>query len=143
MRPSDATVHPNLEAVELPHGGTAWVRRRLSVEQNRLRVAAMLGLTRVLPADQLAALTPESDPLALVNALGDPAAALDAVTQYRINVVSACAWGWDGVTNPDGDAIEFPAGVKDMDADDLASLFEAQEAALAGERADPNASRAP
>lgn len=143
MIPSDLTAHPNLVAVALPGGGRAWVRRRLSVEQTMIRQAAKASLANVVPIDQLRGLASDGVELvaALVAAGHDPGEAIRAIGEMRIATVAACAWGWDGVSDPDGEPLTFPSDVRRMAAEDLDALYEAQEAAV--ERADPNAGRGP
>lgn len=134
--PSDLTVHPNLLEVALPTGGRAWVRRRLTHEQTYLRNAALVRFTASLPPGSTAI---DADLASMAFGGVDTSETIIEMGRMKTSIVSACAWGWEGVRSPDGDDLSFPADIGRMDEADLDALYEAQEAVIVS--ADPNAGR--
>jgi hypothetical protein len=124
----------SLTEVEVPSGGRAWVRTRLSHERDTAHRAVIAGLYRAIEKVEKLAEGELTDLPDLTRQIGEA----------QVEIIRLCVHHWDGVRDPDdASLLSFPEDVGRADAADIEALFRAVEEALASGRADPNASREP
>ena len=132
----------------MPGGGRALVRLRLTHEQDIAREAAILDYWDAMPDEVLASTAAREDVSSddLVTAASRTTgmgAVIRATDAMKAAIVRACTAGWDGVMDPDGSALTFPAGVASLSTPDLDALYVGCLAANMDGRADPNAGAGP
>lgn len=141
-------MNPNLREVAMPGGGRALVRLRLTHQQETELEAATLDYWDALPDEVLARLqdrdAASTDEVAGIarrtKGYGAVVRATDALKTAQLR---ACVASWEGVTDPDGNALAWPDGIASLSLADFDALHEACLAAVAEGRADPNAGAAP
>jgi len=141
-------MNPNLREVVLPGGGRANVRLRLTHEQDTVLEAATLDYWDALPDDVLASIQDrESASTDDVKKVAKRTRGYGAVTRATDAMMTAqilaCVADWDGVRDPDGNDLAWPAGLSGLASADFAALHEGCLAAVAAGRADPNAGAGP
>lgn len=141
-------MNQNLREVVLPGGGRALVRLRLTHEQDTEREAAILDYWDALPDEVLAAIADRdaastTDVVTAARRTPGYGAVVRATDRMKAAVVRACTVSWEGVSDPDGNALAWPAGIPSLSTDDLDALYEGCLAAAGEVRADPNAGAAP
>jgi hypothetical protein len=142
---------PNLREVTLPGGGRALVRVRLTHEQDAAVEASSIDYWDAMPDDVLAEIEERKDAsvaeiaaaakkLRGARGYGAVTRAADAMKTAQIR---ACVADWEGVSDPDGNALAWPAGLPGLSSADFDVLHMACVSAVLEGRADPNAGSGP